>query len=465
MSALFRMGPSCLVVLALGASACTTHESTLAHAECEDSFTPVIGQPWEGAPDEQADTGVEALMEVRGLALDFTVLASGQVIPMAGEATIANIGGAPLEVSVEPPAWLETAESLLSIEPGASRVLSFSVTAGALDAGVDTQSELRFVDQASGEVFDAMATLRFELDEADDVCVRPTPENTGPLLTTFTDVNEYITLDEPGVYSGYRFTRPVTIAANGITIQDSIFDFRETIGSNSMVRIQNDVRCDLVIERVYATQAGMPPGKHPSFIEVTKGGENGCTAAIIRDSTFDGFWTDILGLSRDSVMEGNYLTNCELAGLHSWDSVPHGDAQQTGISSENLRIDCNTFDLPWLQDGLTPNAALEIAALGTYSDGRPHYVRNVHVVNNFFNGAGGYSLYVRARNGGLVENTSVVGNTFSTRFNNGAMSWGPDNAGSEFRNTLIADNLWEDGRCIAPSDDGGFFQHECVQGP
>ena len=73
-----------------------------------------------------------------------------------------------------------------------------------------------------------------------------------------------------------------------------------------MVRIQNDVRCDLVIERVYATQAGMPPGKHPSFIEVTKGGENGCTAAIIRDSTFDGFWTDILGLSRDSVMEGNY---------------------------------------------------------------------------------------------------------------------------------------------------------------
>ena len=431
-------------------------------AQIED--TGIAEDSDDNVPDDTGleDTSTAYGFEVTDVDLTFTVLGEDRVIPLSGQVTLSNVGDEPIEVTIEPPSWLDAEESSARIDTLDRLTVSFAVASTAVDARVDLEDVVRFVDTNGVEEREAIATLAFESIPDEGVCVRPTPENTGPLISTFTEITEPITLDEPGVYSGYRFTRPVTIAANGITIEDSIFDFSETIGHRSMVRLESHVRCDLVINRVYATQADMPPGKHPSFIEVHAGGENGCTAATIRNSTFDGFWTDILGLSRHSVMENNYLTNWELAGLYEWESVPHGDAQQTGMSSEDLRIACNTFDLPWLQDGLTPNAALHITAKGVYSDGSPRYVRNVQVVDNFFNGAGGYSLYMRARNGGLMEDSSLVGNTFSSQFKHGAVSWGPDSS-STFRNNRIADNHWEDGACIQPSDEGGFTQHDCTE--
>ena len=225
--------------------------------------------------------------------------------------------------------------------------------------------------------------------------------------------------DEPGVYENYKFLGPVVIAADNVTIRNSWF--HPVTDIKTAIIHGNNNHKGLVIEHCEADQSELAPALHGSFIEATNGSHGAVGAAVtIRYSHFRDFWTDILGLSYDSYCEYSYFERWELAGPEGFEKVPHGDAQQTGISSRNVHFYRNAWHLPWGQESLTPNASHHATAVGTYSDGSPHFVENYVLEENWING-GGYAVYLRSKKGGRVSNSKIIGNRWGRDFKHGCV--------------------------------------------
>lgn len=291
-------------------------------------------------------------------------------------------------------------------------------------------------------------------DEGDESSEKPSPLNTGWRVNVQESdlqvVSGTFSADqEGGVYENYKFLGRVKILADNITFRNCWF--HQQSGGSATTILNNNSHFGLRFEYCEMDQTSLPPSDHGTFIEAQNGAGGGLRVTISY-CNLHGFWTDTIGFSYDAYCEYSYFGPWELLG-----GTAHGDAQQTGKSSRNVRFYRNTWDLPWGQDGLTPNASHHATAVGTYSDGSPHYVDGYILEENWING-GGYMVYLRAKSGGLVKNCKVIGNKFGRDFKLGLLARNASDGGV-MTNNEFGGNVWEDTlEPVSNGDDGGFSQ-------
>lgn len=281
---------------------------------------------------------------------------------------------------------------------------------------------------------------------------KPSPDNTGWRVNIdeadLIEIPSSFTADrEGGVYRNLKFLGSVRIAADNITFRNCWF--HKVSGTSTIIR-DNNFHYGLKFEYCEMDQEELSPGVAASFIEVTKSGGRRCHISYCY---FHDFNSDMLGLSRNSYVEYSYFTRWEKVNGY------HGDCQQDGLSSENVVFYRNAFHCPWGVDGISPNASFEMTAGGQYSDGSPKRVINFVLRENWING-GGYMVYNKAKDGGMVANCKIIGNKWGRDFKHALLSRGTDDhPDSLYINNVCYDNVWEDtGESVSNGDDGGFSQ-------
>lgn len=333
------------------------------------------------------------------------------------------------------------------------RVSVDSAIVAQFEPGVYT-ANLAFANTDNGYGDTSREIKLYVKDEGDESSEKPSPFNTGwrvnvqeSDLQTFSGT--FAADQEGAVYENYKFLGRVKILADNITFRNCWF--HQQAGGSATTILNNNNHFGLRFEYCEMDQSSLPPSDHGTFIEAQNGAGGGLRVTISYCNLHD-FWTDTIGFSYDAYCEYTYFGPWELLG-----GTAHGDAQQTGKSSRNVRFYRNTWDLPWGSDGLTPNASHHATAVGTYSDGSPHYVDGYILEENWING-GGYMVYLRAKSGGLVKNCKVIGNKFGRDFKLGLLARNASDGGVMINNEF-GGNVWEDTlEPVSNGDDGGFSQ-------